>query len=399
MAVSRMIDKGNSVKPTISLSGLKKSLATKKAAAKVAAPVEFTAQDLRTNSTPKNPSADKAAKDFGRGVGNFLVGENITRGLETGDFSKVNAGDAGLLALNFLPVGGAVAAVKGAKAAAKSQSLARAFAVQAARNPLVQTRQPVGVLEQMARSGDTRFRNVFEVDPKDVARYDVAKNKGFGTLDDAARSEDLIQRRTMEEKVLGIPFDAPGSARPIYGTVTPRIPFLASSAPKPFGTASNAAVPQMRDMLSVNNTFLESFAPSGASVIFDPKKLSNASITAGDTGASLLGGARGGAANLGTTGATKVAKDTIVDYKGMASTSPFMEAQMYGANLANAKKVLVPTKESQAALRKIFKEQDIKVPVYLNRGMQKQNARQAAIQKRNAEAERKRDLAWEDRRL
>jgi hypothetical protein len=274
---------------------------------------------------------------------------------------------------------------QGIKAAANSPALARALALQAVRRPTLQTRQPMSVLEEMARSGDTRFKNIFEMQPETAARYTESPNQSI--VSSASIADDMARRTAAEESILGISRNAPGSERPIYGTVTPSIPFLAASAP-PLRGAPQSIVQRTRGMLSANNPALNEFGEGGASVVFKPSALDNATVTAGDTGAWAFGGVRGSAGALNTKAAEEAAKNAVFDFKGTSATAPYIEAQMYGADLANASKVLVPNKQAQQALQDLFKQSKIKVPVRVNTGAAKQSraAKQAALREQLRQA-------------
>jgi hypothetical protein len=309
-----------------------------------------------------------------------LAPEGVMGGIDLVNSGRNIAGGQGQF-LDYLTLGLAplaftgFGAAKGVKAAAKSPEIARALALQALRNPNIVSRQGIGTLETMARSGDTRFKNMFEVNPNEMER--------LGNLSPNQMPDELARRAASEERVLGLPLDTPSSGRPIYGVITPAIPGLAASAPKGLSvTASQGPVQQVRSLLSPRNPQLDEFGANQANVIFKPKKLDKVTTTAGDVGAGLFGMARGAAETVGTPGVKNVADQSIVPYRDIWSPAPFLEAQMYGANLANAKKVTVPTKEARDKLRTAFKSSNIKVPVRLDRGAMKQSARQRAIQAR-----------------
>lgn len=309
--------------------------------------------------------------------GVMYANELITSG------KNIGSGQGGFLDyLNVLLAPTALAGYggfRGAQAAARSPQAARALALQALRNPNIASRQGVDVLEQMARSGDTNFKNVFEVDPSQVTRF--AEYEKRGLMNPAALSEEASRRARSELDVLGIPLDAAAAARPTYGIVTPRLPFIASSAPKGQGQQKNV-VEAIRSTLSPRNPYLEEYGAGEANVIFRPKNLDKVTTTVGDVGASAFGGVRGGVQEIGTSGINKTAKEAVFDYKGTSVVPPYLEAQMYGADLANASKVTVSTKEARNRLAQAFKEGGINVPVKVDKGAARQRARQAALQRR-----------------
>lgn len=313
-----------------------------------------------------------------------LAPEGVMGGIDLVNSGKNVAGGQGgfldYLTLALAPTAFAGYGIgQGVKAAAQSPQVARAIALQALRNPNIVTRQDIGLLEQMARSSDTKFKNMFEVDANQIPRIAEYQSKGIGSSNFAA--DEVARRAASEERVLGLPLDTPPSARPIYGVVTPAIPGLAASAPKSLGTiAGQGPVAQVRSILSPRNPQLDEFGKNQANVIFKPKKLDNVTATAGDVGAGLFGMARGAAETLGTPGVKNVADKAIVPYRDIWSAAPFLEAQMYGANLANASKVTVPTKEAQKQLQRAFKSSGLKVPVKIDRGAVKQNARKQALE-------------------
>jgi F0F1-type ATP synthase membrane subunit c/vacuolar-type H+-ATPase subunit K len=327
-------------------------------------------------------------------MGGATQGKDLVQsGINIGQ-GKGSAGDyltVGLAPFALAGFGAGGAAAKGLKAASRSPEVARALALQALRNPNIVSRQGIDVLENMARSGDTRFRSVFEINPSDVTRFQEYQKRGL--MNPAALSEESARRAASEQSLLGIPLDAPVSARPVYGVVTPKVPFLASGAPKPQGQQRNV-LEQMRSALSPRNPFLEEYGAGQANVVFDPKKLGRVTATAGDVGSGAFGGARGAAEDLGTKGIRNVAEKSVVDYKGTPSVPPYLEAQMYGANLANAKRVTVPTKDARNRLAQLFKEQGIKVPVKVDRGAVRQSAREKAVQDRLTKL-RNQEREWE----
>jgi hypothetical protein len=259
----------------------------------------------------------------------------------------------------------------------------------------------MSVLQEMARSGDTRFKNIFEMQPETAARYVEYPDQSL--VSPASISDDMARRAAAEESVLGISRNAPGSERPIYGTVTPRMPFLAASAP-PLRAGPQSILQRTRGMLSANNPALNEFGEGGASVVFKPSALKNATVTAGDTGAWAFGGARGTAGALNTPAAEQAARNAVIDFKGTSTTVPYIEAQMYGADLANASKVLVPNKAAQKTLQDLFKQSRINVPVRVNRGAAKQSkaAKQAALQEQlrqtrnNERIQQRQGMDWGD---
>lgn len=282
---------------------------------------------------------------LGDAFANAKSGKNVT--------GKDVANSALTVGLNALPLGGAGAAAKGAQAASKSSAVARALATQAAKNPLLQSRVSSDTLAQMARSGDTRFKNMFELGDFNTPNI----------------------RTAAERSALGIAENAPASARPnLYGVVTPRIPFVAASVPS---KAGDSVVAQTRARLSPNNPNLENYI-GDANVVFDPKALSRATMTAGDTGATLGGGGR--AVEVSKRNAKDVADRFILDTEYGALPNTYMEAQMYGADLAKAKKVLVPSKEAKRSLQSAFKDAGVKVPVKVDKGA----AKEAALKKKLA---------------
>lgn len=307
----------------------------------------------------------------------------------------ITAGDVGdtafTVGLNSLPFGGGGAAARGAQVAANSPEVARMLALQALRNPNIVSRQGVNALEQMARSGDTRFKNMFDMNIENVPRYAEYQQKGLVSADEL--SQEALRRAASEEAILGIPMNAPASARPTYGIVTPALPGVAARAPRPIGTPQNA-VQEVRSLLSPRNPQLDEFGANGANVFFKPRNLDRVTTTAGDVGAGSFGGVRGAAEEIGTAGVKNVAEKSIVPYKSVLSPAPFLEAQMYGADLAKASKVTVPTKEAQKRLQELFKQAGIKVPVKLDRGARKQSARQRAVEAR-LERLRNQERAWE----
>lgn len=311
---------------------------------------------------------------------------NISGG-EGGIFDYLTVGLAPLALAGF-------GAARGAQAVNRSPDAARMLALAALRNPNIVSRQGIDTLGQMARSGDTRFRNIYEIDPAASGRFQQYQEQGI--LNPASLAQEASRRSMSELELLGIPLDAAAPARPTYGVVTPALPFLASSAPRGRGY-NQGAVEQMRNILSPRNPYLDEFGEGQANVVFRPGDLDRVTATAGDVGAAAFGGARGAAEQLGTPGIRNIAQQSVLDYKGVPSLPPFLEAQMYGANLANARKVTVPTREAQRELQQAFRRAGINVPVRLDRAAARRAARERALQERIANREvALRSMEWDD---
>lgn len=283
--------------------------------------------------------ADQWQSAIGKGFGlamdeiyNGLIGKGPQSALRKKDLTKFSTDDL-WAATNLIPGGGAAKVAtpvvkSGVKAAAATT--AKALVNKALKKPQVAVRIPEHRMADVIGSGG--LKNMFHGSPN---------------------SADAATRLKYEESALGIPFDAPASARPVYGYSTvaglPAIPGK--------GNLSKAT-----QLLSTSNPRSQAYG----SVVGLLKK-PQGTYTVGDSFTTALPAQQVGKSSKAVL--EDVMKNLNPDWDTMnpftASGAQYIENQipLAAGNLSNFKKFLVDNPAQVKVISDQLKQAGYKIPV------------------------------------
>ena len=216
-------------------------------------------------------------------------------------------------------------------------------------NPIAIRARSQNFINQL-KSGDLNYRNKFETEG-------MPGTQQYG---------DDLSRLKAEQNVFGIPFDAPGSQRPIYGAVVnPHMPMTKRSikASSDMSTAKSIWKNMYGNILSDK---LDRYGDISLLLKDSVKKRST--FTLGDTfspqNLSDIGN-RTVPAKFGTRSNSKIQNATS-ESKNWSSASSFIEAQIFGGlPFSDIKKIIIKDPSLIPVLQQHLAEAGLKIPVGL----------------------------------
>jgi TP901 family phage tail tape measure protein len=213
-------------------------------------------------------------------------------------------------------------------------------------NPIAVRARSKDFINQL-NSGDFNYRNIFE-------------SQGIAGMD----SQSAMQRLKAEQNVFGIPFDASGSARPIYGSViNPNMPMTHRSL-----TASSdlATAKFLWKNIYGNVTSKHLDRYGDMSLLLKESVKKRSTFTLGDTFSpqNLTDvGTRTIPAKFGTRSNSKLANATSSNWQ---SSYDFIEAQIFGGlPFSDIKKIIVKNPELIPILEQHLAQAGLNIPVGL----------------------------------
>ena len=285
--------------------------------------------------------ADQWQNAIGKGFGlamdeiyNGLIGKGPQSALRKKDLTKFSTDDL-WAATNLIPGGGAAKVAtpvvkSGVKAAAATT--AKALVNKALKKPQVAVRIPSARIPDIIESG--RLKNALEVPrPKEYFSTDP-----FETY--------TQPRLKAENKLMGIPYDAPATARPVYGfTTVPGLPAI----------SGNSQLSKITQLLSSANPKAKAYGDV-TGVIKKP----SGTYSIGDSFSTTTPIEQFGSANKSAVNSILKGTDPLA-----ASGPQYIENQLpYAAGeLSNFKKFLVDNPDQVKSLAAQLKKAGYDIPV------------------------------------